>query len=387
MHLIDTCTIFVSFKNKHEYQAVYNAISDFTRDIPNGRLHQDDNDKTACVTYALANLGFENIRLRQVNKDKFSYYAIEVLLHPKLLIEKNNYVDVLSVSEIAKTRSRFNSIIQDLLGLDLPDFLYWRVSRIDYAIDLFIHEQLLPKYFFYFKKGNIPNKFLNHPVTARCLSSEHGFYLYSDNVTVNIYARYPSMLDRQVRYRKSFTNIDEAINTMRVEIQYRIDAYSLKKDKRIARNELRYFLNLDWCQNIIGYYFNSVIGKGHYYSFAKASEIIDQKEVSFKEQQKLKRMLKLICQKGSLWEAKNAFIHAREDKKKAAKEFSRIINRIRDYDINPVTLLPSEDITEMEGISEKITNYFIEIRRSMLIQESKDCYANNNPEQWRSCQL
>lgn len=350
--------IFLKFKSESEYLHNKEKIRNFTKSIKRGNLHRDKKDKDVDVTYGLASIGFEEIKFRKVNDKDYKYYCMEIILRPKLLVEKGNYVNVLYAHEISKARERFNFIIQEVLGLDLPDFIYWKVKRIDYAVDLSLCEHLIIKYLFYFKKGNLPTRVLNHPHTAKYFHEQNNCYLCSDTYTFNIYARYITLLDKQLKLRKEFLNVDAAKNIMRVEVQYHIDTFRLKQQGKIPENELRYFLNIDLCQSIIEYHFNSIIGQGNYYTLEKAIEIINQKVPSFRERILMERMLRLIAKEGSVWAAKLSYVSNSENKEKALKEFSRIINRIRDNGVNPVTLSNEPEINELSGLGDKIHAYF-----------------------------
>lgn len=354
--------IFWKFKSESEYLRNKQKVADFTKDIKRGNLHWDKKDKAADVAYGLANIGFEEIKFRKINNEDYKYYCMEIILRPKLLVEKDNYVNVLYAHEIPKARERFNFIMQEVLGLNSPDFIYWKVKRIDYAVDLYLYEDLIIKYLFYFKKGNLPISMLNHPDTAKYFCEQNNCYLCSDAYTFNIYARYITLLDKQLKRRKEFINVEAAKNIMRVEVQYHIDTFRLKQQGKIPENELRYFLNIDLCQSIIEYHFNSIIGQGNYYTLGKAIEIIDQKVSSFRERILTERMLRLIAKEGSIWAAKLSYVSNSENKEKALKEFSRIINRIRDNGINPVTLSDEPEINELSGLSDKIHAYFVNTR-------------------------
>lgn len=354
--------IFWKFTSKSEFLYSKQKVADFTQGIKRGNLHWDKKDKAADVAYGLANIGFEEIKFRKVNNEDYKYYYMEIILRPKLLVEKDNYINVLYAHEIPKARERFNFIMQEVLGLNSLDFIYWKVKRIDYAVDLYLYEELILKYLFFFKKGNLPISMLKHPDTSKYFCEENNFYLCSNLYTLNIYARYITLLDKQSKRGKVFMNVEAAKNIMRIEVQYHIDTFKLKQHGKIPENELRYFLNIDLCQSIIEYHFNSIIGKGNYYTLEKAIQIIDQKVSSFRERILMERMLRLIAKEGSIWAAKLSYVGGSEYKEKALKEFSRIINRIRDNGINPVTLSDELEINELSGLSEKIHIYFEDAR-------------------------
>ncbi|ERI07179.1 hypothetical protein [Aneurinibacillus aneurinilyticus] len=349
--MIDTMYIFWELE-KTQFKDIRKKISSFTK------LHIDKNDKNSIVTYKFAHCGFQEIRLR-ANK-LFHYWAIEIHLRPKLLVDSGNYINVTHSYELEEVRKRFNCVIQKYLQLDLPDFLYWKAKRIDYAIDLLVDQNSIPIYMFLFKKGNIPKIMLYHDTSLKYFDSTTNVYLKSKNITINWYDRYSTLEEKQEKTKKKYSNIKEAKNLLRFEIQcnnLKIDEIDEYSD--FSNNSLFYLLNVELCQKKIEYYYDLIVGPGKYYTLNKAIEIIDSSIICQRKRMLLRRILESIARTGSVWKAKEEFINNQKSLKHADKEFSKRLNQIRKLNINPVTIPNQYKIEELENIQEKIKGYFL----------------------------
>lgn len=357
--MIDTLQIYYTFKTKKEYFNVLQLLNNYMKKKKTGNFYKDKKDANCHVLYGLANKGFEEIKFRN---NGAGYLAIEILLRPKLLVDKENYINVLHEHEIKDANKEFNRIIQNKLQLQLPDFFKWRVKRIDYAIDINVKQKLMPHYMKLFSKSNIPEYALKNTTTQKYLNETNNLYICCNKYHVNFYDRYTTLQIKQSKSKKIFKNIDAAKNLMRFEIQIMVDTNRLKHKKRINENTVGDFLKISLCQHYILHHFNTIIGDGDYYTLEAAKRYIIKNGKSLSSLFPLRKILELIYNKDSIPKAKKAFIKSEDNKKKAAKKFSEYINMLRHMGINPITLtseMSSElDTESLKGLGNKIKTYF-----------------------------
>ena len=215
--MVDTFYIYYDFKSKEKYTKAVTLLNEFiiaNATKSNDTLHKDNKYKYSVVTNMFASKGFEEIRFRSLFDN--GYYAIEIFLRPKLLVDKNNYINVLYEDETDTMRIKFNKFLQDKVGLDVPDMFKWKVKRIDYAIDIRVEQELIPLYLELFKCGNIPHYALDNEITQKWFDKTNNFYLVNKNYVVNFYDRYTTLQIKQKEYNKNFADIERAKKLLRL---------------------------------------------------------------------------------------------------------------------------------------------------------------------------
>lgn len=336
--MIDTMEIYYQFKTKKDFYLAVNQLNTATKKYSNKKIHCERKDKNVFVTYVFAEFGFEEIKMRNNGK---GFFAIEIKLRPKLLVDAQNYINVLYNNEIEAVRLNFNSVFENVIKINAPDYFKWKVKRIDYAIDISVKQNLMPYYMQLFSMGNIPEYALKNSTTREYIRSNNNCYIRCKGYTVNFYDRYTTLLDKQRNSSKFCKNIESAKNIMRFEIQIKVDTYKLKSKEIIKENSVAEFMNSKLCKHYIRYHFNTIIGAGNYYSLEKAKALLIKKSKTFSLSFQLIKILELINTKGSTYKAKKAYLKSQSDSKKAAKNFSNHINDLRHMGINQVTL-PSD---------------------------------------------
>lgn len=323
-----------------EYNDAFKAIQrHLERNNKSSMLRKDSYDKRAYVTNGFAKFGFQEIRLRS---NKWGYRALEIRLRPKLLLQKEAYYQLTAISEFQDVSVRFDYVLKDILGLMVPCFFQWKVRRIEYAADVTVQEDLIPKYLFLFKKGNIPPYFLSNPQTQMYWGSKTNCYFMATTVTVNWYNRYETLLAKEKQSRMKFSDFSTTRGILRFETQVRSGDGTVEEymDCFRAEKEIMKFYTL-------------IIGKGDYYTLDSAIQLIRSKVDCFHRRLELERLITLIANSSGVWEARSIFIQEK-DKNKAADKFSKQLNQLRELGINPV-VLPSEwGITKMENLSTPI---------------------------------
>ncbi|MEG7895997.1 hypothetical protein P3W42_13610 [Bacillus paranthracis] len=345
-------TMYITWElTEREYEAAVNTLGLFLRINSLGHIHKKKGiDKNALITYGLAKYGFGEIRLR--NNKRYGYRAIEILLRPKLLVDKGNYNDVTHLHEFVTVRHRFNYILRNEIGLDVPDLFYWKVKRVDDAIDLKVDEQLLSKYMFLFKKGNLQNYMCNSNA-LQYFDAENNVYIIGKKFRVNWYDRYITQRSKQKKTKKQYNNLEELRGKFRLEIQTRdVRGYIKTKDHSVLS-----FLDIKRTQQRIMYFYDLIVGGGTYYTYDQGMEIINKVSCQI-QRVALRKCYELINREGSIWRARMKYIEMQSDAKKAADWFSKRLNQIRNLEINPVALPSEWGISKLPNLREDILNYF-----------------------------
>ncbi|MDW3038319.1 MULTISPECIES: hypothetical protein [Bacillus cereus group] len=347
--MIDTMYITWEF-TKREYGAAVNALGLFLRSNSLSPIHKKKgSDNNALITYGLAKYGFEEIRLR--NNKKHGYRAMEILLRPKLLVDAGNYNNVTHLHEFVTVRHQFNYILRNKIGLVAPDLFCWKVKRVDDAIDLKVDEQLLSRYMFLFKKGNLPNYMCNSN-SLQYFDAENNVYI-GGNITINWYDRYLTQCIKQRKTKKQYNNLEELRGKFRLEIQTRdVRRYIKTKD-----NSVLTFLDIERTRKRIMYFYDFIVGSGTYYTYDQGMEIINKVSCQI-QRVALRKCYELINREGSIWRARMKYIEMQPDGKKAADWFSKRLNQIRKLEVNPVALPSEWGISKLPNLREDILNYF-----------------------------
>lgn len=340
--MIDTMLIFYPL-SKWEYDDLFSGLIIMSYHLNGKKLYKDRNDKNTYVTHCLSKNGLQEIKLRH-NREK-NYRAIEIRLRPKLLADEGNYFDLFHLDEFEQARQTFNQIFAKFNYL--PDLIYWHTKRVDAAVDLEINEDDILNYMLLFNKCNIPSYMLKNKVTERFMNSIHNLYLCSKNVTINIYSRYRVTQNKVNEGYLKNVNIEPTKNKLRVEVQY-----------KNCTGKLHQFLNRDFLKMIILRFFDETIGSGDYYHLSDALRIIQSSVRSIKKWIRIRRLIILIHESGSIVDAKSIFLKKSANRTKASKEFSSLIQNLRSMNINPVCIPEQLRIDKIDGIRNLIIQKF-----------------------------
>ena len=275
-------------------------------------------------------------------RSKWDYRRMEIRLHPKLLIDQNGQYKLARLEEFIDIGKQFNRFFKDFLGINVPDFFEWQASRVEFAVDLVVSEDLIPRYLSLLKKGNVPDYFLQGKQTQEFWDSETNVYFMSKNKTANWYNRYETLLKKQEKSNKPYEDFSETRGILRFETQVRNGTKSVKD-----------VLNQQRCEKEVLKFYKLIVGSGDYYTLDKAIQLVREKVNSQEKRMALERLLRLIDKTGSVWEAKQTYI-SEKNKSNAADKFSKRLNQLRKLNINPVTLPLEWGIGRLENLYDRI---------------------------------
>lgn len=353
--MVDTMIIYYRFKTYKAYKEVMDIIRDNVRKLNHRNSLHFEEDKM--ITYAFAAYGIEEMYFKQNIS-----YVMYIKLRPKLMVEKGNYNDVLRAYDVPQLYKRFKEFMENLELKHISNLKEWKVSRIDYAIDIIVTQKLIPQYIELFKRGNIPEGLLNGDLSKRYKRATNNLYLQGKKYRINFYDRYTTTLEKQKKNPQKYKDIENRYGVMRFEIQlHKIDIAKKKKSKMISCNSVDEFLNIDVCKKYILRYYDMIVGKGDYHSYGYAL-------AKCKSKQQI-NMLTLIREEGSIYKAKQQFIGKGDDRRKLSKQFSEIISKIERLGINPVTIKSGD----LKNLKSKIL-YAIEGSNKFQIRRRKINY-------------
>jgi hypothetical protein len=136
---------------------------------------------------------------------------------------------------------------------------------------------------------------------------------------------------KQEKKNKNFHDVDNLYGVLRFEVQLRnVDTTRLKKSGLINKNCVRDFLNPTLCKHFIIKNYDTLIGRGNYYSYYNA--------LSKCKSESQRTIIKLVYDEGSIYQAKRNFLANSDNRRNAEKKFSEIINKLQSNGINPVTI-------------------------------------------------
>ncbi|MFC5532230.1 hypothetical protein [Cohnella yongneupensis] len=332
-----------------EYSDTFLKLKAFLKTLRQG-IWRDKCDTSAYLTTGLSEVGFQEIRMRKT----WNYRSIEIRLYPELLknIDGSNYYGLPRISDFGEVGTKFDHILQEVIGLCVPSFFEWRAKRVEYTVDLYVGEELIPKLLFLYSKGNIPIYMLKEKVTQMYIGSDTNLYLYAPTVTVNWYDRYRTLQEKEQNSKEQFRDYSVTKGILRFEIQC-----------KACNVKVHDVLSVDRCRDRLNYFYDLIIGAGDYYTFDKAKEIIIEKVKSDRKRKTLTRLLELIDQCGSVWAAKLQFAGEVEfsigtqNQKQIMDRFSSRLGKLRDLGINPVCLPSEWGISRLENLDSRIQAY------------------------------
>ena len=143
------------------------------RSHPDTKPHRQDKFRT-WVNIAFKDYGITYIQARYIQKPQFTAVHVTCRLNFKRLIEQENRVLTYKESDHDAVVYAFNQI---MMQVGLPSWNFWKVSRIDYCID--IKTDHVADYIYLMQKGDIPRhqKLAYNPVNKRREHKKGSVYL------------------------------------------------------------------------------------------------------------------------------------------------------------------------------------------------------------------
>lgn len=325
--MIDTCRVKNENINYAEYIQLKSRVEEIT-----GRKMKYSTKYRYHYTKDFKHIGFKKIMLKNQKYDENHYYhAVEIELHPVLMIKPDDYISLLHFKDVECFVNKFNKEIKKIDEI-LPEFDGWQLDRIDYAVQFYT--EYTPLYIKLFQRGDRPDylKPCYDDKSHRRKQREGSLYLKAEDfVTINFYDKYDELSKKHQDYK----HLDLAKNLLRIEVQcYNRKIQKMKLGEFSQLVSIRDFFEPQVCKEVILSYYQQIIGTGAYVTLMNAKKIIDRSNLNSKE--KLKEILELINVKKSIFTARKSFNKRYE--KSDNKKFNRYLERLHKAGLNPVTI-------------------------------------------------
>ena len=317
------------------YNEIYKSLKIISKN--NGvELYKSD---VGYITHALKDKGFTEIVLMNKNisqKYNHPYLQLTIQLNPTKLLNRD-IVELTKEGDLHEVSEKFNKILEQI-HLDLNTFFYWTLNRVDYCINIKI--QNVEDYIKLFQRCEVPSRFqIPYDKKAKIRKHKEGsFYLFNKSTIINFY-------DKQAeRFNNTGENLDSARDILRLEIQCKKGKTDYIKYKHnFEMKYLGYFTSEELSLKIISSYFDKIIGKGNYYKLDKARDIINASEYTKATKDKLINVLELINKHKSIDKARVNSSYSKDS-------FNRYIKKIRELNINPITIPRRWEVDSLKGI-------------------------------------
>lgn len=353
------------------------------RSHPNTNLHKQDKRYRTWANTGFKEFGITYIQARYIKKPDFEAVHMTCRLNFKRLIEQENRVLTYKESDHDAVVCAFNQI---MMQVGLPFWNFWKVNRIDYCID--IKTDHVAEYIYLMQKGDIPHhqKLPYHPVNKRREHKKGSVYLIArardkrsnktGSVTVNFYDKYLQKLNEQVvTMTVTDAEVEQARNILRLEIQCFLPKISSLKNKyKLSDTRLEQYLSDDICCTVIEHMLLKITHKGAYLRKSEALKAIDASSYQTGTKIKLKAIIEAVSkQYQSVAKVRESFIADGTVKK---DEFTRLIKRLDDLDVNPVTIGDKKHISGLklkDGLP-NLYDLFFDACQNELYEDSPESF-------------
>ena len=335
--MIHTLTIKHKIISPKEFDEIYKSLEKIT-----GKKLKKVN-KGTYITGALKDKGFTHIELISKKIDgkyRYNYMQIKLILNPVKLL-KINKLKVIEEDHVEELKKIFDEEIKRI-HISLPGLDYWTVDRIDYAIN--INTPYVKEYIKLFQRVDRPKGFEELYCSKSKIKKqlEGSFYLFSNSVAINFY-------NKADEKAKQDLNADGAKNILRLEVQCKsLKINTIKVKNGFSDKCLKNYLSKDISYEQIEHYYNNTIGVRDYYKLQEAIRLVQASNYTNGTKNKLIETLRAINKHRSIWKA-------REKSKYSFSSFNRQLKKIRDLNINPVTIPCRWEVDKLANIKNLFT--------------------------------
>ncbi|WP_055667909.1 hypothetical protein [Desnuesiella massiliensis] len=253
------------------------------------------------VCEAFSDIGI-TILFVNYNKNKTIYYGLHLILNPQKLIDKDNYIELTSKSDMKQFELKFNKKLFSISDY-FPTFEEFSLSRVDYSFNYnFYNQEYAKNVMRIFKRAAQINKLEEYKsydkTQKKLVSPKDSIYLWNKSVRINVYLKYNEMTKKNIKNR----DINKAKGIIRFEIQCKQSKlYSLKKTFSIKNMRPSNFFREDIYCYIFQFYFKKIFGKGDFYKYNDAKKIIcSSKKIKENSKVLMLKFLKIVSIKRNI---------------------------------------------------------------------------------------
>lgn len=305
------------------YNEIYKSLEIISKN--NGvELYKSD---VGYITHALKDKGFtEIVLIKKYTDSKYTQPILQltIQLNPTKLLNRD-IVKLTKEADLQEVEQKFNEVLEQI-HLDLNTFFHWTLNRIDYCIN--IKTPYVKEYIKLFQRCSLPYRFsIPYDKKAKVRKHKEGsLYIFNNSTIINFYNK------ELERFNNTGKILESAKDILRLEIQCKKGKTDYMKYKyNFDIKYLGYFTSEELSIKTISTYFDKIIGKGDYYKLDKARAIINSSGYTKATKDKLINVLELINKHKSIDKA-------RENSNYSKDSFNRYIKKIRELNINPITI-------------------------------------------------
>lgn len=352
-----TVHMFYKFDSRY-FSAMYEVLCELSR---TNKCRYFEKPKGVYRFYLLQDQGIRIILKHSTLIDEITYSAIEIIINPMRLLDKNDYLQLAHSANYDQIRKSFKRTFSEIrkkfqskkrnkgLIFRFDQIDVYSFKRVDFAIN--INTEHVNLYMKLIKRANIPNGFqlftIYNSVSKRYEPPKDSFYIFrkrytkgkasSVELTVNCYNKGIQMLENGLPYD------ERAMTIIRFEIQCGYNkTYRIIKSKNLNKQGYLQFLREDISAEVLDTYIKKTIGYSDYYTFPKAKELIMNSRSKIDTKYELVNTLKIVNDKRGIWKARETV----DDK----KEFDKNIKKLHKIGINPVTIPIAERIDYLPSL-------------------------------------
>lgn len=285
--------------------------------------------------------GIRLVTYRVYENKIFKGRVVSCKINFKRLIEKKDRIGVYREADHDAVMKKFNEI---MLELQLPEWDYWIVNRIDYCVN--VRTPYVKEYIMLFQKSDIPShQRLTYDKKTRNKSHKDGsLYLpakardsrkrknKTGSQTINFYDKQ----DELIKECAAVEEIEQAQDILRLEVQCNYPKLDYIKRKYDLDRSLDTLLSAEICIEVLQRAILQVCHKGEYLRRSEALKAIDESKCHKTTKDKLKLIITSVAkQHQSIWKAREKFI---QDGIITHEQFRNYIYKLDELGINPVTI-------------------------------------------------
>ena len=298
-------------------------------------------------------------------------YIVRATINPKILIGTKDYIAAASVIFMKDVMQIFDLEARQI-SRNLEPFSSYFLGRIDYCVNFDLKELGLactPQQIIkLIKQSAIPLHFEERTeydeIAHRKKTNANSFYLQSNSVVINCYWKYWQLKEQD----PNCESLEDSSNIIRFEVQckyYKVQAMKgLFSENRDYCNMQSAFFSDNLARDIIVRYFDSIIGRGDYYTLDLARRIVRSRQFKPQKEQRLIADLELVNRKQGVANAR-AILQGQ-----AREDFNRSLRELDELNINPVTIPKDWGIAQLPNLIEAYN-------QKVAIEKAQDAMFEN----------
>ena len=270
--MIDTVRLFYKFPDIVSYNDCYAVINCLSREFSRKHCLHKGKKKGVYITTAFASMGLLEVRF--FKQRKINANVIQFNLKPSKFICADSYLRLSNRDkDYGLFREIFNRIVGNINDASgkylLPELEYWRVNRIDYAVD--IETPHVRAYINLFKRGFLPKGFRHYE------NYETSVYLTSKKCRINFYDKISQLKDT---YKLTDDDIKNELaylpaGILRLEVQCENKKIQQIKGKyNLPKNSIDCLWDEKIARDIIAHYVKAIIGRENCYGLEETVQKI-----------------------------------------------------------------------------------------------------------------